>query len=112
MAPPADTHAPRVPPHVEITLALRLPFITVTFPVDISQASTYTSGHSFSTYIPGPGEKAMRTPTPPRADSTTAPSTLLQAAAVPSPQYKPASCGEQGIFRLTVSPPIPAYTIL
>ncbi|KFZ19301.1 hypothetical protein V502_03737 [Pseudogymnoascus sp. VKM F-4520 (FW-2644)] len=100
MAPPADTHAPRVPPDVETTLTLRLPFITVTFPVDISQASTYTSGRSFSTYTPGPGEKALRTPTPP-ADSTTAPSTLLQAAAVQSLPYKPVSCGEQGIFRLT-----------
>lgn len=111
MAPPADTHAPLVPPNVETTPTLRLPFITtVTFPVDISEATTYTSGRSFSTYIPGPGEAALRKPTPPPADSTTAPSTLLQATAIPSLPYKPTSCGEQGIFRLTVSPPIPSYT--
>lgn len=103
-ASPANTHAPLVPLDEAATLTLKLPFITtVTLPADLSKATTYTSGHFFSTYIPGPREARMRKPTPVPADSITATSTRPLVTADPS-------CGEQGIFRLTVSPSITTYT--
>lgn len=104
MAPPANSHAPLVHLDEAATLTLKLPFITtITLPADLSKATTYTSGHFFSTYIPGPREALMQKPTPVSADSITATSTRPLVTADPS-------CGEQGIFMLTVSPPIPTYT--
>ncbi|KFY74854.1 hypothetical protein V499_05152 [Pseudogymnoascus sp. VKM F-103] len=95
MARPPGTHAPLVPLDEAATVTLKIPFIaTVTFPADLSKATTYTSGHFFSTYIPGAREARMRKPTPDLADSTTATSTRPLVTVV-------TSCGEQGIFRLT-----------
>ncbi|OBT83761.1 hypothetical protein VE02_07178 [Pseudogymnoascus sp. 03VT05] len=91
--PPANTHAPLAPLDEATTLTLRLPFIaTITLPVDLSKAATYTSGHFFSTYIPGAREARMIKPIP--ADSITTTSARPLTTFVPS-------CGEQGIFRLT-----------
>lgn len=102
--PPGDAHR-------HTTVTLRLPFITsITFTADLSTATTYISVPFISTHIPGPGEAVMRKRTPDMVDPTTATATLPLATATPSSQIKPPSCGEQGIFRLTVSPPIPNYT--
>ncbi|ELR08255.1 hypothetical protein VC83_04556 [Pseudogymnoascus destructans] len=53
-------------------ITVGLPFITtVTVPVDFSKSTVYTSGRSFSIYIPGPGEARLKKPTTAPADSTT-----------------------------------------